>query len=88
MARELAIEVLWYAAPYSAPWWRSVAVLEGGTLRMRHAVELAGLVLDATGVTGEGIDRVSSFERATIFSRVPWVGRHRDTAPKEATKRW
>jgi hypothetical protein len=88
MARELAIEVLRYAAPHSAPSWRAVAVLEGGTLRMRHAVELAGLVLDATGVTGEGIDRVSSFERATVCDRVPWVGRHRDTAPKEAMKRW
>ena len=30
-------------------------VLEGGALRMRHAVELAGLVIDATEVTGEGM---------------------------------
>ena len=55
MARELAIEVLRYAASDSAPWWRAVAVLEGGALRMRHAVELAGLVIDASEVTGEGM---------------------------------
>lgn len=32
---------------------RAVAVLEGGPLRMRHAVELAGLVMEAAEVTGE-----------------------------------
>ena len=53
MARELAIEVLRYAASDATPWRRAVAVLEGGALRMRHAVELAGLVIDAVGVTGE-----------------------------------
>ena len=41
------------AAPDSAVWARAVAVLEGGTLRMRHAVELAGLVTEAAEVTGE-----------------------------------
>ena len=51
----LALDVLRSAPADSAPWARAVAVLEGGPLRMRHAVELAGLVVDATehGVTGE-----------------------------------
>lgn len=53
MARELAIEVLRYAASDATSWGRAVAVLEGGALRMRHAVELAGLVIDAVRVTGE-----------------------------------
>lgn len=39
----------------SAPWSRAVAVVEGGPLRMRHAVELAGLVMEAAEVTGEGM---------------------------------
>lgn len=34
---------------------RAVAVLEGGPLRMRHAVELAGLVMEAAEITGEGM---------------------------------
>ena len=33
-----------------AAWNRAVAVLEGGALRMRHAVELAGFVLEAAAV--------------------------------------
>jgi hypothetical protein len=45
LARTLALDVLRAAAPDSAPWLRAVAVLEGGVLRMRHAVELAGDVL-------------------------------------------
>lgn len=45
LARALALDVLRAAAPDSAPWLRAVAVLEGGVLRMRHAVELAGDVL-------------------------------------------
>lgn len=55
LARSLALDVLRSAPADSAPWARAVAVLEGGPLRMRHAVELAGLVVDATehGVTGE-----------------------------------
>jgi hypothetical protein len=47
LARALALDVLRVATPDSAPWARAVAVLEGGPLRMRHAVELAGLVVDA-----------------------------------------
>lgn len=48
LARALALDVLRVAAPDSPTWHRAVAVLEGGPLRMRHAVELAGLVMDAT----------------------------------------
>jgi len=55
LARALALDVLRVAAPDSAPWSRAVAILEGGPLRMRHAVELAGLVMDAAEVTGEGM---------------------------------
>ena len=55
LARALALDVLRSAPADSAPWARAVAVLEGGPLRMRHAVELAGLVVDAVGVTGEGM---------------------------------
>ena len=49
IARELAVEVLRAMAPDSAPWRKAVEVLEGGPLRMRRAVDLAGLVLDAIG---------------------------------------
>ena len=49
IARELALAVLRSEASDSAPWVRAVAVLEGGALRMRHAVELAGVVLEAVG---------------------------------------
>ena len=52
VARALALDVLRVAAPDSAAWARAVAVLEGGPLRMRHAVELAGLVMEAAEVTG------------------------------------
>ncbi len=45
-ARDLALVVLRSAAPDSAPWALAVKVLEGGPLRARHAVELAGGVLD------------------------------------------
>jgi len=55
LARALALDVLRSAAPDSAPWSRAVAILEGGPLRMRHAVELAGLVMEAAEVTGEGM---------------------------------
>lgn len=47
LARGLAVEVLRRSAPDSAPWLRAVDVLEAGALRVRVAVELAGLVLDA-----------------------------------------
>ena len=53
LARALALDVLRAAAPDSAPWRRAVAVLEGGPLRMRHAVELAGLTLDACADRGD-----------------------------------
>lgn len=46
-ARELAVEVLRRSAPDTAAWTKAVDVLEGGPLRARRAVELAGLVLDA-----------------------------------------
>ena len=46
-ARTLALEVLRTLPADSVPWQRAVAFLEGGALRMRHAVELAGAVLDA-----------------------------------------
>ncbi|TAK33217.1 MAG: hypothetical protein EPO40_00610 [Myxococcaceae bacterium] len=55
LARALALDVLRSAAPDSAPWSRAVAVVEGGPLRMRHAVELAGLVMEAAEVSGEGM---------------------------------
>nr|MBK7065272.1 hypothetical protein [Deltaproteobacteria bacterium] len=55
LARALALDVLRSAAPDSAPWSRAVAVVEGGPLRMRHAVELAGLVMEAAEVFGEGM---------------------------------
>ena len=54
LARALALDVLRVAPADSPPWHRAVAVLEGGPLRMRHAVELAGLVMEAA-VTGEGM---------------------------------
>lgn len=47
IARELAVEALRSSTPDSAPWLRAVAVLEAGALRVRAAVDLAGLVLDA-----------------------------------------
>ena len=49
VARELAVEVLRQTAPDSAGWTKAVEVLEGGPLRMRRAVDLAGLVLDVIG---------------------------------------
>ncbi len=51
-ARELAMEVLRRAVPDSAAWTRAVAVLEGGPMKMRDAVTLAGEVLDAVGAEG------------------------------------
>jgi len=48
IARGFAVEVLRSMAPDSAPWRKAVEVLEGGPFRMRRAVDLAGLVLDAT----------------------------------------
>ncbi|MDB4930090.1 MAG: hypothetical protein JWM10_2574 [Myxococcaceae bacterium] len=53
LGRALALDVLRVAAPDSAPWSRAVAVLEGGPLRMRHAVELAGLVVEAAEGVGD-----------------------------------
>ncbi len=53
LARELAVEVLRRAAPDSAPWLRAVDALEAGALRVRVAVDLAGLVLDAERVADE-----------------------------------
>jgi len=47
IARGLALEVLRRSAPDSAPWLRAVDVLEAGALRVRVAVDLAGLLLDA-----------------------------------------
>lgn len=55
LARALALDVLRSAAPDSAPWSRAVAILEGGPLRMRHAVELAGLVMEAMALPGEAM---------------------------------
>ena len=53
-ARALAVEVLRTMAPDSAPWLLAVTVLEGGPLRARNAVELAGVVLDALDVACVG----------------------------------
>ncbi len=53
LARTLALDVLRVAAPDSPPWHRAVAILEGGPLRMRHAVELAGLTLDGAAADSE-----------------------------------
>lgn len=50
IARELAVAVLRRCPPDSPPWSLAVAVLDGGPFRMRRAVELAGLVLDAVEV--------------------------------------
>lgn len=55
-ARELALGVLRSVTPDSAPWALAVRVLEGGPLRARHAVDLAGLVLDAVPVGAVGED--------------------------------
>ena len=49
VARELAVEALRRLAPDTAGWTLAVAVLEGGPLRARRAVELAGVVLDEVG---------------------------------------
>ena len=46
VARALALAVLTVEAPGSAPWTAAVAVLEGGPLRVRRAVMLAGEILD------------------------------------------
>jgi hypothetical protein len=54
LARGLAVEVLRRAAPDTAPWLRALDVLEAGALRVRVAVELAGLVLDAAALDDEG----------------------------------
>ena len=54
VARELAVAVLRSAPTDSPPWHRAVAVLEGGPLRMRHAVELAGDVLEAVAAGDVG----------------------------------
>ena len=48
LARELAVAVLAGTPPGSPPWAKALVVIEGGPARMRHAVELAGWVLDAT----------------------------------------
>ena len=53
-ARALAVEVLRSTAPDSPPWHLAVTVLEGGPLRARNAVELAGRVLDALDVEAVG----------------------------------
>lgn len=47
VARDLAVEVLRQLVPDSAGWAKALDVLEGGALRVRRAVDLAGLVLDA-----------------------------------------
>jgi hypothetical protein len=47
-ARALAITVLRKAHPDSRAWALAVAVLEGGPLRARNAVDLAGEVVDAS----------------------------------------
>lgn len=55
LARTLSVEVLRSMAADSAPWVLAVEVLEGGPLRMRRAVELAGQVFEAAEVEeGEG----------------------------------
>lgn len=46
VARDLAVEALRQCPADTAPWRLAVAVLDGGPLRARRAVELAGLVLD------------------------------------------
>lgn len=46
IARELAVQVL-TMPPRSAGWACALSVLEAGGARMRHAIELAGHVLDA-----------------------------------------
>lgn len=48
-SRSLALAVLRSARADSPPWLQAVGVLEGGPLRTRRAVELAGCVLDAVG---------------------------------------
>ncbi len=48
LARALALDVLRAVEPDTKPWLLAVAVLEGGALRMRHAVELAGALVEAT----------------------------------------
>ena len=44
--RGFAVEALRVMAPDSAPWRKAIEVLEGGPLRLRRAVDLAGLVLE------------------------------------------
>lgn len=53
VARALAVSVLASKDPLTAPWWRAVEVLEGGPLRVRRAVELAGMLLEGEAVQGE-----------------------------------
>ena len=58
--RELAVGVLRATAPSSAPWTLAVALLEGGPLRMRRAVDLAGLVMELSErVEGKRADDAS-----------------------------
>jgi hypothetical protein len=54
LARSLALDVLRAAAPDTVAWNIAVRVLEGGPLRIRHAVELAGLVVE--GVCGFSVE--------------------------------
>ena len=50
-ARALAVSTLRVTAPDTAPWWKAIELLEGGPLRARRAVDLAGQVLDALGTS-------------------------------------
>ena len=46
LCRALALAVLASETPGEAPWTAAVEVIEGGPLRIRRAVALAGMILD------------------------------------------
>lgn len=54
LARELAVATLRSSTPDTAPWLRALDVLEAGALRVRVAVDLAGLLLDAATQADRG----------------------------------
>ena len=58
LARDLAVGALRTAPVDSDPWLHAVAVLEGGPLRIRHAVELAAAVLTSGALPWESAEEL------------------------------
>jgi len=60
IVRSLALDVLRGCVPDSPPWVLAVSVLEGDALKMRHAVEMAGWLVEAIGEAEDGRRDVSA----------------------------